>query len=81
MALKLHGYDNTTIKTIVSWNSLNFVQYIHNQITHLSKDVSKHMSIVLPFLNISAAEGLYSYTLCILLSRSGLFMCMTQSTD
>ena len=40
------------------WMSLNFLQYIHNQITaHLSKDMSKKLSMPLPFLDIDAIEG------------------------
>ena len=57
MALKLHGYDDTTIMKMGRWSGLTFLQYIHNQIAHLSKDVSKKMSILLPFLNISAIEN------------------------
>jgi hypothetical protein len=57
MALKLHGYDDTTIMKMGRWSGLTFLQYIHNQIAHLSKDVSKRMSIPLPFLNISAIEN------------------------
>ena len=30
MALKLHGYEDTTIKKMGSWTSLTFLQYIHN---------------------------------------------------
>ena len=36
MALKLHGYDDTTIMKMGRWTSLTFLQYIHNQISHLS---------------------------------------------
>ena len=54
MALKLHGYDDTTIMKVGRWTSLTFLQYVHNQIAHLAKDVSKKMSIPLPFLNIAA---------------------------
>jgi hypothetical protein len=57
MALKLHGYDDTTIMKMGRWTSLTFLQYIHNQIAHLSKDISKKMSEPLPFLNIAAIEG------------------------
>ena len=56
MALKPHGYDDTTIKKIDRWSILTFLKYIHNQIAHLSKYVSKNMSIALPFLNISDIE-------------------------
>ena len=56
MALKLHGFDDTTIMKIGRWTSLTFLQYIHNQIAHLSKDVSKKMSIELPFVNVAAIE-------------------------
>jgi hypothetical protein len=56
MALKLHGYDDTTIMKMGRWSGLTFLQYIHNQIAHLAKDISKKMSIPLPFVNISAIE-------------------------
>ena len=45
MGLKLHGYNNTTIIKMGRWTSLTFLQYIHNQIAHLSKDISRKMSI------------------------------------
>ena len=54
MALKLHGYGDTTIMKMGRWTSLTFLQYIHNQIAHLSKDISSKMSIPLPFVNIAA---------------------------
>ena len=54
MALKLHGYDDTTIMKMGRWTSLTFLQYIHNQIAHLTKDISKKMSIALPFVNVAA---------------------------
>jgi hypothetical protein len=56
MALKLHGENDTTIKKMGRWTSLTFLEYIHNQIAHLSKDLSKKMSMPLPFLNIAAIE-------------------------
>ena len=54
MALKLHGYDNTTIMKMGRWTSLIYLQYTQNQIAHLSKDISKKMSISLPFVNVAA---------------------------
>jgi integrase len=56
MALRLHGYDDTTIQKMGRWTSNTFLQYIHTQIAHLSKDISQKMSIPLPFLNIAAIE-------------------------
>lgn len=56
MALKLHGYNDTTIMKMGRWTSLTFLQYIHNQIAHLAHDISKKMSIELPFVNIAAIE-------------------------
>ena len=56
MALKLHGYDDTTIMKMGRWTSLTFLQYIHDQIAHLSKDISAKMGIPLPFVNIAAFE-------------------------
>ena len=57
MALKLHGYNDTTIMKMGRWTSLTFLQYIHNQIAHLSKDISKRMSIILPFVNVAAINS------------------------
>jgi hypothetical protein len=56
MALRLHGYDDTTIMKMGRWTSLTFMQYIHNQIAHLAEDMSQQMSIALPFLNIASIE-------------------------
>ena len=56
MALKLQNYDDTTIMKMGRWTSLTFLQYIHSQIAHLSKGVSKRMSEPLSFLNIAAIE-------------------------
>ena len=53
IALKLYGYDDTTIMKMGFWESLAFVKYIHNQIAHLSKDISQKMSMALPFFNVS----------------------------
>ena len=54
MALKLHGYDDTTIMKMGWWTSLTFFQYIHKKIDHLSKEFSKKKSISLPFVNVAA---------------------------
>ena len=54
MALKLHGYDNTTIMKIGCWTPLTFLQYTHNQISHLSKDTLQKISMTLPFVNVAA---------------------------
>ena len=54
MALKLHRYDDTTIMKMGRWTSLTFLQYIHNQIAHLSKDISTKMGIPLPFVNVAS---------------------------
>ena len=56
MALKLHGYRDTTIMKIGRWTSLTFLQYIHNQIACFSRDISRKMSMALPFVNIAAVE-------------------------
>ena len=56
MALKLHGYSDTTIKKFGRWSSLTFLEYIHNQIAHLSNGVAASMSIPLPFVNIAVVE-------------------------
>ena len=54
MAIKLHGYDDTTITKIGRWKSLIFSQYIHNQISHHSKDILSKISICLPLVNVAA---------------------------
>jgi hypothetical protein len=56
MALKLHGFDDTTIMKMGRWTSLTFLQYIHTQIAHLAKDISTKMSMPLPFVNIAAVN-------------------------
>ena len=57
MALKLHGKDDTTIMKLGRWTSLTFLQYIHNQIAHLSADLSTTMSHHVEFTNIAAIEA------------------------
>ena len=57
MALKLHGFADTTIMKMGRWRSLTFTQYIHNQIAHLAKDISSKMSMPLPYLNIASIEA------------------------
>ena len=56
MALKLQGVSDTIIKKQGRWTSMTFLQYIHNQIAHLTKDLSSKMSINLTFQNIAAIE-------------------------
>jgi hypothetical protein len=56
MALKLTGARDTTIMKIGRWTSLTFLQYIHNQIAHLSNDLAQNMSTTLNFTNIAAIE-------------------------
>ena len=56
MALKLNGHSDTTIMKFGRWKSLTFLQYIHNQIAHISAGVSKSMSTNLNFTNIAAIE-------------------------
>lgn len=52
MALKLHGYGDTTIMKFSRWSSLTFVMYIHSQIAHLSKGVSSNMKKRISFVNV-----------------------------
>ena len=52
-ALKLHGYDDTTIMKMGRWMSLTFLKYIHNQIAHLSKDITQKIRMPLPFVNVA----------------------------
>ena len=53
MAMKLYGVDGETIMKHGHWTGLMFMMYIHNQIAHLSEDLSLKMSKALPFLNIA----------------------------
>ena len=62
MALKLMNYADTTIQKIGRWTSSTWLQYIHNQIAHLSKGVATDMSKDLPFLNIGFIEPQSSQT-------------------
>ena len=52
MALKLNGYDDTTIMKMACWTSLTF-QYVNNQISCLLKDISQKNSMPLPFVNVA----------------------------
>ena len=36
------------------WTSIAFLQYIHNHIAYLSKDIMRKMNIELPFVNMAA---------------------------
>eukprot|EP00957_Ditylum_brightwellii_P024703 1866057-Ditylum_brightwellii.AAC.1 len=54
MALKLTRQSNTTIMKLGRWSSLASLMYIHNQIGHLSKDLSSKTHTNLPFINIAA---------------------------
>lgn len=56
MALKLNGFEDTTIQKIGRWTSNTWMMYIHNQIAHLSIGVSQKMSTKIPFLNIGFIE-------------------------
>ena len=53
MALKLMGVADTIIMKHGRWSGLTFLMYIHNQIAHLSCDLSKKMSTDMPFVNIT----------------------------
>ena len=57
MALKLHGASDTTIMKMGWWSSLTFLIYIHNQIRHLSKDLSAKMNCPVLFLNIATIKS------------------------
>ena len=53
MALKLMGVADTIIMKQGRWSGLTFLMYIHNQIAHLSCDLSQKMSTDMPFVNIT----------------------------
>ena len=57
MAMKLTGSSDTTIMKFGRWKSLTFLQYIHNQIAHISTGVSLAMSTKLTYTNIAAIEA------------------------
>jgi hypothetical protein len=56
MALKLTGADDTTIMKMGRWSGLTFLQYIHNQIAHISVGLADQMSTRFDFVNIAAIE-------------------------
>ena len=56
MALKLAGENDTTIQKYGRWSSTTFLDYIHNQIAHLSKSISTKMSTKFTFTNIANIE-------------------------
>ena len=56
MAMKLQKYPDTTIQKMGRWTSNTWLQYIHNQIAHISEGVAKKMSENLPFINIGLIE-------------------------
>ena len=53
MAIKLKGVADTIIMKMGRWSGLTFLMYIHNQIAHLSCDLSQKMSTDMPFVNIT----------------------------
>ena len=53
MALKLMGVADTIIMKMGRWSGLTFLMYIHNQIAHLSCDLSQKLSTDMPFVNIT----------------------------
>ncbi len=54
MAMKLNGSSDTSIKKQGCWSSLTFLQeYIHDQIAHLTKDLSTQMSTPLPYVDVA----------------------------
>ena len=56
MSLKLSRKSDTLIIKFGRRSSLNFLQYTHEQIAHLSKGVSTDMSQKTPFNKIGAIE-------------------------
>ena len=56
MALKLNGISDTTIKKAGRWTSMAFLQYIHNQIGHLSAGLSQAIKTKVPFRNIAGMQ-------------------------
>ena len=52
MALHLTGADVNTIKKMGRWSSDTFLMYIHEQISHFSKGLSRQMAQHIPFHNV-----------------------------
>ena len=52
MALKLAGYDETTIMKLGRWSSRTFLVYIRNQIGNLAEGVSTEMATALAYHNV-----------------------------
>jgi hypothetical protein len=55
MALKLNGYDETTIKKLGRWSSDTYLKYIQTQIGALTAGVASAMARPLRFHNVAAA--------------------------
>lgn len=53
MALKLNGYDESTIKKLGRWSGDTYLRYIHSQIGELTRGVASRMSQALRFTNVS----------------------------
>ena len=62
MSLKLNGASVTIIMKMGCWRFLTFLQYIHNQIAHLSKDISKKMNKNLPFQKLQQLKSNFKKT-------------------
>ena len=56
MALKIHGYPDSTIRKFGRWSSDTWLMYIHSQISKLYEGVAAKMSQKVPFKNISYIE-------------------------
>ena len=56
MTLKLNEISGTLIKKAGRWTSMAFLQYIHNQIGHLSTGLSLKMNNQVPFHNVSEKQ-------------------------
>ena len=57
MALKLNGISDTLIKKAGRWTSMDFLQYIHSQIGHLSAGLSLKMNTQVPLRNVSGKQN------------------------
>ena len=55
-ALKLGGWDVVTIQKYGRWTSTTFLTYIHEQIAHLGKNVSKSMGQQRNFFNVAGFD-------------------------
>ena len=56
MALKIMGYNDSTIRKFGLWTSDTWQMYIHSQISKVSEGFLQKMSTPIPYQNISFVD-------------------------